>query len=58
MSKLQDLDVTDCRPSTGDHFFDKFSEQLIEERNERRRTYINIILVVACVMLIAFKFVV
>lgn len=37
--------------SNNDYFFNEFSEKLLEERKERRRSYITAILMVACVYL-------
>ena len=53
MNYEQTLSVTDYRPSTGDHFSDEFSEKMVEDR---KHAYINSILVIACVSLIALQF--
>jgi len=50
------LSFTDYRHSTDDHFLEKLSDKLIEERIKRRRSYINVVLVVTCVSLIALNF--
>ena len=56
MKSTQGLSDTDYRQPIDDHFYNKFSESLIEERNERRRTYITAGFIVVCVLLIAVQF--
>ena len=58
MNFEQKLSFTDYRYSTGDNFLEKLSEKLIQERVERRRTYINVALVVVCGSLIILNFIV